>query len=75
MGSSEWHYQVMKHVEYHLDGSEEVWYGVHEYYPKLEGSPAFTDKAILNGESLEDLKEVLKMIEQDIYRHGVKDYD
>jgi len=74
MGFS-WHYQVMKHIDYHLDGSKEVWYGIHYYYPNIDDKSAFAGEAILTGESLEDLKEVLKMIEQDIYRYGVKDYD
>ena len=63
-----WHYQVMKHVE--PDG--EVWHGVHEYYPFCDG---YTEEPILSGEDLEDIKQILKMIEQDIYRHGVKDYE
>lgn len=69
-----WHYQVMKHVDYRLDGSKEVWYGIHEYYPSIDDKPAFAEDAILTGGSLEELKEVLKTLEQDIYRYGVKDY-
>ena len=69
MDSSGWHYQVMKH-----DDDLGVWYGVHEYYPMPEGA-GWSITPLLTGEDLEDLKSVLKMIEQDVYKHGVKDYD
>jgi len=51
-----------------------VWYGIHEYY-HIPGDPGWTMTPLLTGESVEELKEVLKMIEQDIYKHGVKDYE
>jgi len=66
---STWHYQVMKHED-----DLGVWYGVHGYY-SLEDGPAYTKEPLLAGDSLEDLKSVLKMIEQDIYKHGVRDYE
>lgn len=69
MDSRGWRYQVMKH-----DDDLGVWYGVHEYYTMTEGA-GYTIEPLLTGESVEELKEILKMIEQDIYKHGVKDYD
>ena len=63
-----WHYQVMKH-----DDGEEVWYGVHEYY-KLGGEVGWTEDPIISAETLEELKQIPKMLEQDINKHGVKDY-
>ena len=69
-----WHYQVMRHVHQSDDGSTEVWFGIHEYYD-LPDIGVLTSETLLSGESVEDLKEQLKMMEQDIYRYGVKDYD
>ena len=66
---SGWHYQVMKHTQ-----GEEVWYGVHEYY-ELEDKAAWSVTPVLTADSVEELKEDLKRIEQDIYRYGVKDYE
>ena len=66
---SNWHYQVMRH-----DDGFDVWYGIHEYY-HLPSGPGWTMTPLLTGESVEELKEILKMIEQDIYKHGVKDYE
>lgn len=63
-----WHYQVMKH-----DDKGEVWYGVHEYH-ELDGGAGWTEGPIISAETLEELKQIPKMLEQDIYKHGVKDY-
>ena len=65
-----WHYQVMRHV----DPEGDVWFGVHEYYPMPDGA-GWTLTPIIFAETLDELKQMLKMIEQDIYRHGVKDYE
>jgi hypothetical protein len=65
-----WRYQVMRH-----DDDLGVWYGVHGYYHSSSIGPSWTVEPLLSGESVEELKEVLKMIEQDIYKHGVKDYE
>ena len=64
-----WHYQVMRHED-----EQDVWYGIHEHYHPPSG-PSWTMTPLLTGESVEELKEILKMIEQDIYKHGVKDYE
>jgi hypothetical protein len=68
--ASSWHYQVLRHK----DGLR-VWYGVHGYYHSSSIGPSWAVEPLLSGESVEELKEVLKMIEQDIYKHGVKDYE
>lgn len=68
MGSS-WHYQVMRHKK-----GDEEWYGVHEYY-ELDGKAGWSVTPVITADSVEELKQDLKMIEQDIYRHGVKDYE
>ena len=65
-----WHYQVMKH-----DDGQEVWYGVHWYYTCGDGlAVGWTESPIISAETLEKLKQIPKMLEQDIYKHGVKDY-
>jgi|TARA_R110000796_G_C14471864_1_gene425668 hypothetical protein len=64
---TKWHYQLMKH-------SEDL-YAVHEYY-KGPDDAAWTESASsIEGESVEDVKQMLKMMLHDITRHGVKDYD
>jgi len=68
--ASNWHYQVMRH-----DDDLGVWYGIHEHYHLPSGRGLWTMTPLLTGESVEELKEILKMIEQDIYKHGVKDYE
>ena len=66
---SRWHYQIMRHHA----GKPNEYYAVHEYYEgDLEGC---TMRPItITGEDVEDIKSVLKMIESDIYKHGIKDY-
>lgn len=66
-----WHYQVMRHVT--CDGEE--YYGVHEYYPRLGKVASWAAEPLLTADTLDGLKQTLKMIEQDIYKHGVKDYE
>ena len=67
-----WHYQVMRHI---YEEGEGEWYGVHEYYPYNKNQAGWSVTPILVADSIEDLKKILKMIEQDIYKHGVKDYE
>lgn len=64
-----WHYQVMRHNA----GKEYEYYAIHEYYEgELEG---YTMRPIeLSGMTVEELKDMLKKIENDIDRHGIKDY-
>ena len=70
MGSKGWHYQVMRHEK----GIAE-YYGVHEYYEFENTEVSWSITPLLTADTLEDLKQMLKIIEQDIYRHGVKDYE
>lgn len=65
-----WHYQVMRHVTSHGD----EYYGIHEYYPRLGKITSWATEPLLTANTLDELKQTLKMIEQDIYKHGVKDY-
>jgi hypothetical protein len=69
-----WHYQIMRHSADRLDGGQEVWYEIHEFYPKdRHGAYAYSEPVTIFGESVDELKKMLKMVEQDIYRHGVID--
>lgn len=68
--ASSWHYQVMRHS----NGYDE-WYGVHEYYPFNDNKAGWSVTPILVADTVEDLKQMLKMIEQDIYRYRVVDYE
>ena len=69
MGSS-WHYQVMRHKQ-----GDREWYGVHEYCEFENTRVSWSVTPLLTADTLEDLKQDLKRIEQDIYRYGVKDYE
>ena len=63
---SKWHYQLMKHNEY---------YAVHEFYPSDNGG-SWTKKPVdISGDSVQDIKESIQMILNDIDKHGVKDYE
>lgn len=67
---SSWHYQVMRHKQ-----GDAEWYGVHEYYEFENTKVSWSITPVLTADTLEDLKQDLKRIEQDIYRYGVKDYE
>lgn len=64
-----WHYQVMRHNT----GEEHEYYAIHEYYEgELEG---WTMRPIeISGMTVDEIKDILKKIENDIYQHGIKDY-
>ena len=69
--ASHWHYQVMKHKDVGGD-----WYGIHEYYPLLEGKAGWTKETIeLDEETIEELRNMLWRILDDFDKHGVKDYE
>ena len=71
MANNTWHYQLMRHKK---EDSED-YYAVHEYYPMEEGD-AWTEQPIpVDGESVEEVKNVLMMMLEDIHKHGVKDYE
>jgi hypothetical protein len=66
-----WHYQLMRH----LTPEGETYYAVHEYYD-LETGPAWSEKPVtLDGESKSDIVWMLDSILNDIWKHGVKDYE
>lgn len=66
--SKHWHYQLMKQ-----NFSGEDYYGIHEYYPDLEGGDAWTEEPVaVTGESIEDVKWALEQMLKDVDKHGVK---
>jgi len=63
-----WHYQLMRHKDESL--------AVHEYYITQEGDKYFTKNPIsITGDNIEEVKESIQMILNDIDRHGIKDYE
>lgn len=62
-----WHYQIMRHSDQQ--------YAVHEYYPTEDGGGWTEEPIKIEGDSVEDIREQLKMILNDIDNHGVKDYE
>lgn len=63
-----WHYQLVRHKDESL--------GVYEYYTTQDGENYFTKNPIsIVGDSIEEVKESIQMILNDIDRHGVKDYE
>lgn len=75
---SNWHYQVMYHKESNT-------YAIHEYFqlPDDDKKPDHVfpydgwtkDPVSIVGEDVEDIKDMLRMMLDDIEKHGVKDYD
>lgn len=71
MTDGAWHYQLMRHMT--DDG--ETYYAIHEYYP-IEGGDGWTERpVVVDGESVDEIKNVLMMMLEDIQKHGVKDYE
>jgi hypothetical protein len=65
-----WHYQVMRHNA----GKKHEYYAIHEYYEGEQGE-GYTMRPIeISGMSVDEIKDMLKKIENDIYQHGIKDY-
>ena len=51
------------------------YYAVHEFYPSNDGG-SWTEKPVdISGDSVQDIKESIQMILNDIDKHGVKDYE
>lgn len=67
---SKWHYQLMKRD---FDGVDN--YAIHEYYQLDHGSGWSDNPVSIDGESIEDVKKMLKMMLKDIEKHGVKDFE
>ena len=74
MSNNTWHYQLMRHT----DDDGEPFFAIHEYYPSDDGSDAlgWTESPVfVDGESVEEVKQVLQAMLEDIEKHGVKDYE
>ena len=51
------------------------YYAIHEYYPSKDGDGWTEEPIPVDGESVEEVKQVLQMMLEDIEKHGVKDYE
>ena len=71
MTNNTWHYQLMRHKT--EDGED--YYAIHEYYPMEDGDGWTETPVVVDGNSVEEVKEVLQMMLEDIEKHGVKDYE
>ena len=72
--TSTWHYQLMRHT----DDNGEAHFAMHEYYPEGDGCDGdgwTVSPVTVDGNSVEEVKEVLQMMLADIEKHGVKDYE
>jgi len=70
--TNHWHYQLMRHKNT-ISGSD--YYAIHEYYP-MEDGDGWTERPVfIDGDSVEEVKNVLMMMLEDIQKHGVKDYE
>lgn len=73
-----WHYQLMKHT----DEEGETWYAVHELYSRESPDKDSDDVNLgwtaepvdIRGDTLEDIMRLLKDVQSDIRRYGIKDY-
>lgn len=71
LSTTVWHYQLMKHTT----PEGHTYYAVHEYYP-LDTGPAWTEKPVtVDGESINEVVQMLYNIIIGILKHGVKDYE
>lgn len=60
-----WNYRVIKH-----ESLDETVYGLHEVYYDKKGKPnGYTENAVAVGDTVEELKEVLKMMLSDITKN------
>lgn len=71
MTNNHWHYQLMRH----RDDDSEPFFAIHEYYPTEDGDGWTESPVFVDGESVEEVKQVLQMMLEDIEKHGVKDYE
>jgi hypothetical protein len=67
-----WHYQLMRQID--VRGDE--YYSMHEYHPaEGKGEDDYIISPVtVDGESVEDIKWLLKTLLSDLEKHGVKDY-
>jgi hypothetical protein len=69
-----WHYQLMRNKD--EEGNE--YYAMHEYYPiRFQGDvDAWTEVPVsIDGETIEDVRWMLKTMLNDLEKHGVIDYE
>jgi len=73
--SSHWHYQLMYHKYEHPQLGEAGYYAIHEYY-EMDGEGSWTEDPVdVTCNSIEGVKRSLRLMLQDIDKHGVKDYE
>jgi hypothetical protein len=72
MTNNHWHYQLMR---LKTAATGEDYYAIHEYYPMKDGDGWTETPVVVDGESVEEVKNVLIMMLEDIQKYGVKDYD
>ena len=75
--ANHWHYQLMRRKALNIDCDVEVpdYYAIHEYYPLEDGDGCTERPVFIDGDSVEEVKNVLMMMLEDIQKHGVKDYE
>ena len=71
MTNNHWHYQLMRYTY----ASGDTYLAIHEYYPMEDGDGWTETPVDVGGESVEEVKEVLHMMLEDIEKHGVVDYE
>ena len=69
--ANHWHYQLMRHKNV-VTGED--YYAIHEYYPDKDGDGWTEAPVDVTGDTIEEVKEVLQGMLEDIEKHGVKDY-
>ena len=69
--ANHWHFQLMRHT----DDNGEEYFAIHEYYPDQDGDSWTEAPVDVTGDSVEEVKEVLQAMLDDIEKHGVKDYE
>jgi hypothetical protein len=67
---SHWRYQIMRHTA----DSGEDYLAIHEFYTMHNKSEGWTQKAVpIEADSLDEMREALTAILQDLDRYGVRD--
>ena len=67
---SRWHYQIMRHTA----DSGEDYLAIHEFYTMHDGKLGWTQKAVpIEADSLDEMREALTAVLQDLDRYGVRD--
>jgi hypothetical protein len=67
---SRWHYQIMRHTA----DSGEDYLAIHEFYIMHINQLGWTQKAVpIEADSLDEMREALTAILQDLERYGIRD--